>query len=428
MDICFEPNNGSPYQSFTQNGVYHHFLGTILENPSVIYGQTYNNHHHMQEFKGKYYIFYHSTVLNNNLQRSSHQYRNLHVDEITVDPDTDKIEGVATDDRGNKTVATYQGAEQVGNFDPYRNFDGSEKFINATTTSYSAGVKSTRDDDMVENSNNGSPMVLDCIDTGDWTKLEGVDLESGPLSFSSTLKSGTDKGAIEVFIDDPTNASNMVASLDLEKTSGYQTLTTDIDASKANGVHDVYFVFRGSGYTVASWKFGTDAVVKPADPTPVPQQTAPVQQQQPTQQQPVVTAPTENIVGGISYDINSDGTLTVKGPADKSVKSVNIPYSENINGRVYHVSTIADEAFSGCTDLLKVIIGKNVKKIGKKAFAGCSKLKNITVKSTKLKSVGKQALKGTAAKLKIKVPKKKYKAYKKLFKGKGQSKKAKVTK
>ena len=416
MDICFTPKNSGTFEPFEQNGVYHHFLGTILDNPSVIYGQSYNNHHHMQEFKGKYYIFYHSTVLNNNLHRSSHSYRNLHVDEIQVDEETDNI----------SCTPTYQGADQVGTFDPYRNFDGSEKFINATTTSYSAGVKSTRDDDMVENSNNGSPMVLDCIDTGDWTKLQGVDLESGPLSFSATLNSNTADGAIEVFIDDPTNPSNMVASLSLENTSGYETITTDIDASKANGVHDVYFVFRGNGYKVASWKFEEPA--KEVTPTPVPQQTTPTQQQ-PAQQQPAVTAPkTEDVVGGVNYGINADGTVTAKAPADKSAKSVVIPDSVTIDGKTYPVVEIASGAFSGCKALLSVIIGKNVKKIGKKAFYGCSKLKKITVKGTKLKSVGKQALKGTAAKLKIKVPKKKLKAYKKLFKGKGQGKKAKVTK
>ena len=43
--------------------------------------------------------------------------------------------------------------------------------------------------------------------------------------------------------------------------------------------------------------------------------------------------------------------------------------------------------------LEKVTIGTNVSKIGKNAFSGDSKLKSIQIKSKKLTSVGKGALK-----------------------------------
>ena len=49
-------------------------------------------------------------------------------------------------------------------------------------------------------------------------------------------------------------------------------------------------------------------------------------------------------------------------------------------------------------------------------------LKSITVKGKKLKMVGKQALKGINKKAVIRIPKSKKKAYRKLFKGKGQKK------
>ena len=45
-----------------------------------------------------------------------------------------------------------------------------------------------------------------------------------------------------------------------------------------------------------------------------------------------------------------------------------------------------------------------------------------------LKKVGKKAFKGTDKLAKLKVPKKKLKAYKKLLKGKGLSKTVKITK
>ena len=80
--------------------------------------------------------------------------------------------------------------------------------------------------------------------------------------------------------------------------------------------------------------------------------------------------------------------------------------------------------------ITKVTIGSNVKSVGKEAFSGCKKLKSIIIKTTKLtnKSVGSKAFSGTNKKVKVKVPAKKLKAYKKLLKAKGISTKAKITK
>ena len=88
--------------------------------------------------------------------------------------------------------------------------------------------------------------------------------------------------------------------------------------------------------------------------------------------------------------------------------------------------SIASNAFKGNKKLTKVTVGANVAKIGKGAFQSCPKLKKITVKSKKLKSVGANALKGISSKAVITVPKAQKKAYTKLFKGKGQKKTVKV--
>ncbi len=85
-------------------------------------------------------------------------------------------------------------------------------------------------------------------------------------------------------------------------------------------------------------------------------------------------------------------------------------------------------AFEDCPKLTKVTLGKNVEKIGKNAFKGCKKLKAITINSSELESVGKNAFKGIYKKAKIKVPKKKLSAYKKLLKNKGQGKKVRIVK
>ena len=80
--------------------------------------------------------------------------------------------------------------------------------------------------------------------------------------------------------------------------------------------------------------------------------------------------------------------------------------------------------------MTSITIPSNVSKIGSKAFYGCKKLKNITIKTKKLtnKKVGKRAFQGIVKKATIKVPSSKLNSYKKLLVSKGVSKKAKFKK
>ena len=93
-----------------------------------------------------------------------------------------------------------------------------------------------------------------------------------------------------------------------------------------------------------------------------------------------------------------------------------------------NIVSIGKNAFAKCTKLVSVIIGKNVTKIGKDAFAGCKKLKKIVIKTKKLtkKSVAKGAFRSVGKKVVVQVPKSEYKAYKKLLRAKGLSKKVKI--
>lgn len=110
----------------------------------------------------------------------------------------------------------------------------------------------------------------------------------------------------------------------------------------------------------------------------------------------------------------------------KKGTNVKVPDFVVLNGKKFSVTGIAKSAFAGNKKLKSVIIGKKVKTIGAKAFYGCKALKKITIKSTVLKKVGKNALKGIHKNAKIKAPKKKIKAYRKLLKKKGQGKNVKI--
>ena len=135
-------------------------------------------------------------------------------------------------------------------------------------------------------------------------------------------------------------------------------------------------------------------------------------------------------VKGITYKvIRSDkakGTVAVI--KHKKAAGVTIPQTIKWNTYTFRVTEISANAFSKDQKLKKVVIGKNIKKIGKNAFKGCKNLKKITIKTKSLKAgtVGKNALRGCNAKLQVKVPKGKKAAYKKLLKKAGISKKAVV--
>lgn len=154
--------------------------------------------------------------------------------------------------------------------------------------------------------------------------------------------------------------------------------------------------------------------------------------------------------GAYKYKISNANEVAFVGLKSAKTSKVNIPGTVKIGGKDFKVTSIANNAlkkskaasvtiganvrtignsaFENCSKLTKVTVGAGVTKIGTKAFMGCKKLKTITIKSLKLKTVGKKALSGIKSNARVKVPKKKLKEYQKLFKGKGQGKKVKITK
>jgi hypothetical protein len=74
-------------------------------------------------------------------------------------------------------------------------------------------------------------------------------------------------------------------------------------------------------------------------------------------------------------------------------KSVSIPATVKVNGTSYKVTKIAANAFKNNKKITKIIIGKNITKIGKNAFSGDSNLKTVIIKSTSISSIGKNAFK-----------------------------------
>ena len=170
---------------------------------------------------------------------------------------------------------------------------------------------------------------------------------------------------------------------------------------------------------------------------------------------PVVIEPGKTYdAGNYRYKVLSttDMTAEVVGLKKMDIKKVTINNSVNLGGKNYTVVSVAANAFKGNKKITSVVIKKNLKTIGKNAFAGCTKLKKVTINSKKLttinakaffgckslksivikskvlKKVAKNVFKGIHKKATIKVPSAKLKAYTKLLAKKGQSKTVKIKK
>jgi arabinoxylan arabinofuranohydrolase len=237
----------TPYGPFT-------FRSKILDSPTSLFSGTSgsNNHHSIFEFKGKWYIAYHTQTLEKGMKdagvlpqelphpttgdlQADTRYRNPHIDEVTVNSD-----GTIAQISG-----TMAGVAQVGRLDPYL-------VTEAETIGVMAGINVTEDAD-------ASSQAVTEIHSGDWLACYGVDFgSSGAKQFFCRVKvPQTSLGAIPIRIDSLDGPIAGYVSLKLaegEAGGDYSELTVDL-LQPITGVHDLIFVFYGEGWTFDQWRF-----------------------------------------------------------------------------------------------------------------------------------------------------------------------------
>ncbi|MCR5665695.1 MAG: S8 family serine peptidase [Eubacterium sp.] len=118
----------------------------------------------------------------------------------------------------------------------------------------------------------------------------------------------------------------------------------------------------------------------------------------------------------LKYKIKkSSKTATLKSVVKQKSK-ITIPATITYSGVKYKVTAIGSKAFSGKKKIKKVVIGSNVKKIGKKAFYKATNLKTVKIKSKKITSIKSGAFKKIKANAKFYLPSSKYSTYKTMIK------------
>ncbi|MGN0481918.1 MAG: leucine-rich repeat protein [Lachnospiraceae bacterium] len=109
----------------------------------------------------------------------------------------------------------------------------------------------------------------------------------------------------------------------------------------------------------------------------------------------------------------------------KCIHGLELPNTVEFHNKKYRVNCIETKTFQRA-NLNSLLIGKYVTKIGKDTFDRDGWLKSIVIKSTSIKSVGKNAFKGIPKTAVISCPQEKVKTYTKLFRKAGLNKKVKI--
>lgn len=146
--------------------------------------------------------------------------------------------------------ATKEGVKPLGTLNPYRR-------VEAETIAYSEGVKSEP--------NPLGGVYISEIHNGDYIKVREVDFgePKKPLRFTASLASALRGGTLDVCLD--SIGGRRIASITVGTTGSWENwrAVTAERVEAVNGVHDLYFVFKGRKgcklFNFDWWSFSTEA-------------------------------------------------------------------------------------------------------------------------------------------------------------------------
>ena len=106
-------------------------------------------------------------------------------------------------------------------------------------------------------------------------------------------------------------------------------------------------------------------------------------------------------INGLRYVIKDNAAVVAKQPIN--IITAIIPAEINYKDATYNVTSIADSAFKGCSDLATITIPEGVTSIGSYAFEGCSDLATITIPEG-VTSIGSDAFSGCSGLAAVTIP------------------------
>lgn len=233
--------NSNYYLFYPAGGVPEHLAystGKSVTGPWV-YGDTimriipkdgaFTNHPGYIEYKGKSYLFYH----NAGLPGGGGFKRSVCIEEFKFNAD-----GSIPVIQPTKEGVT----ESAANLNPFNR-------IEAETICWEEGVKTVQDSSLA--------VFITDINDGDYIMVRNVDFSTGVNIFEASVASAIAGGSIEIRIGG--NDGKLLGTLFVKPTGSDKTWKTQRSKiAKTVGVHDVYFVFKGSDGNLFNfnwWKF-----------------------------------------------------------------------------------------------------------------------------------------------------------------------------
>ncbi len=212
------------------------YQGVIFDNPGRFFGSWGNNHHSLIGFKDKWYLFYHSQLLQDNMGISG-GYRSTHADEVTITADGTIL----------PIIGTRRGVEQVKSLNPYQ-------LNEAETMAWAAGISTEETSEPSENYGSVNMVVAD-MSTGSFMGVSGADFgEEGPTTFTAKVSSVVDDNVIRIVAGNLT--SEAIGYLKVPNTGDLDRFVEETVAVKnVTGKHDLFFIFAGESFQFDAWRF-----------------------------------------------------------------------------------------------------------------------------------------------------------------------------
>ena len=194
-------------------------------------GASFTNHCGVADFKGHSYFMYHT----GKLPRGGGFGRSVAIEEFKYNADGTFPTILPTD----------KGVSPIGTMNP-------RERVEAETMAFSKGVKVESNDETgvyVCDIHRGDSMVVRVLDFG----------KTSPSTFTASVASALQGGIMDVRID--SSHGPLLCTLNAPYTGGWekwQTITANLN-TKVEGVHDLYFIFRGNEgaklFNFDWWKF-----------------------------------------------------------------------------------------------------------------------------------------------------------------------------
>ena len=217
------------------------YRGEYVPNPGN-FGFSYgNNHTHLQKFGDNYYLFYHSSMLEQSMKTGASGFRSIGVNKATVNESKQTI---------GKITMSKSGVSAIQNLNPYQ-------LQQAETMASSGGVNYEDFTNIIKASsisglgNDASKNMQVKMAPGAWTMVRNADFgQQGAATFTIRAKG---KGTLEIRLNNVT--ASAAATLQFSS-STLMDHTLELDPTLFTGVKKVFFVFtEATNVQFDSWQF-----------------------------------------------------------------------------------------------------------------------------------------------------------------------------